>query len=188
MARPRPVGGSSDTFLTSQGVELTHVEVAGFVIACFALLIAGGSLGWQVFTWRQGRRMDVRVRVTADEVVVASGELNVTVTVENGGSTHEAVQEVWLLYAESAERDGANVLGPPNIRKRMPKEAGDLPPRRNVRVTFDLLGSRFITHLPTALEGIVLLESGHQIRSSLLEISGEDFRLATGLSVTPRIP
>jgi hypothetical protein len=66
------------------------VEVAGFVIGCVALVIALGGLGWQIYTWRHAHRFDVRIRIDPDLIPLAKKQYEVTVVVQNLGSTEEA--------------------------------------------------------------------------------------------------
>jgi hypothetical protein len=155
------------------------VEVAGFVIGCVALLVALGGLGWQVYTWRHAHRFDVRASVEPEMIRVGQKSYEVTVVVRNMGSTEEAVESVALLYSHhhpEVPKD-AVVLGPPSL---MDRKGEPLPPRRNVRRTYDLLGSRFIEHFPEEVTAAVTLESGKRIVSEPIQTDKRSLYLALG--------
>jgi hypothetical protein len=119
------------------------VQVASFVIACLALSVALGGLTWQVYTWRQAHRFDVSVSIQQDPAPVAQKRYEITVVLRNLGSSDEAVENVALLYSlhdAGVSEDGVG-LGFPSL---LDHKSDSLPPRRNVRRTYDLLGSRFI--------------------------------------------
>jgi hypothetical protein len=140
------------------------VEVAGLIIGCIALVVALGGLGWQVYTWRHAHRFDVRVRIEPELIPLAEKRYEVTVVVQNLGSTEEAVDSVALLYSHDfaeVPRDGV-VLGPPSLLDR---NGEPLPRRRNVRRTYDLLGARFMEYFPEQVTAVVTLESGERIVS-----------------------
>jgi hypothetical protein len=82
-----------------------------------------------------------------------------------------------LLYAEPEDADpGDGVrLGPPNLLDTVGEP---LPPRRNVRRTYDLLAARFMAFFPSSVTAVVLLESGKLLRSEPLDTP------ADGLKVT----
>jgi hypothetical protein len=85
----------------------------------------------------------------------------IVVVATNHGATHEAVQEIWLQYAEHGPVDRAQ--GAPSVRVTQ-IAAPELPPNRNVRVTIDLLGTR--RHAPIAtgeVTALVVLESGRHV-------------------------
>jgi hypothetical protein len=155
------------------------VEVAGFVIGCIALVVALGGLGWQIYAWRHAHRFDVRVRIEPEMIPLAEKRYEVTVVVQNLGSTEEAVDSVALLYAHhhpSVPVDGI-VLGPPSLLDR---KGEPLPPRRNVRRTYDLLGTRFMEHFPEEVTAVVTLESGERIVSEPMQTSSRSLDVALG--------
>jgi hypothetical protein len=55
-----------------------------------------------------------------------------------------------------------------------------LPPRRNVRRTFDVLGTRFLSFFPSEVTAVVVLESGKRLDSKPFPTSIEALRI-TGL-------
>jgi hypothetical protein len=162
------------------------VEVAAFVIGCVALGLSVFSLGWQVFTWLHERRFDVRVRIESELIRVAEGKYPVTVVIENHGATEEAVQEVWLLYAEHYDLDEPQKVtrGPPSLLDR---KSAPLAPRRNVRRTYDLLGGDYAP-FPSELTAVVLLESGERVTSKSYKTSESSLRAAHGLNPIPKEP
>jgi hypothetical protein len=155
------------------------VEIAAFVIGSVALVLSLVSFGWQVFTWRHERRFDVRVRIESELVPVAEGKYPITVVIENHGATVEAVQEVWLLYAEHYDLDKE----PDPVRVRPPSlqdTTGEpLPPRRNVRRTYDLLGGTYAP-FPNELTAVALLESGERVVSKRYKTRENSRRVALG--------
>ena len=156
------------------------MEVAGFVIGCVALVVALGGLGWQVYTWRHAHRFDVRASVEPEMIPIAEKRYEVTVVIRNMGSTEEAVENVALLYSHhhpEVPKDGV-VLGPPSL---MDRRGAPLPPRRNVRRTYDLLGSRFMEHFPEEVTAVVTLESGKRIVSEPEQTDKRALHLALGL-------
>jgi hypothetical protein len=62
------------------------------------------------------------------------------VVVENRGATDEAVQEIWLLFGRYRGPERGIVTG----GSVQDSKGEPLPPRRNVRRTYDLLAGRFI--------------------------------------------
>lgn len=152
------------------------MEIAAFVISCIAFIGAVFSIGWNVWTWRHSHRFDVRVRIEHEFVVVGSGKYEITVVVENLGATEEAVQAVYLLYPEHEHEEGEARLGPMSLRDtglNLP-----LPPRRNVKRTYDLLAPRFAP-LPYEVTAYVSLQSGGGlIASEPFKTSAEGFAVA----------
>jgi hypothetical protein len=140
---------------------LIHVEVAAFVIGCVALGLSGLTLGWQVYTWTRDRRFDVRAVIKSDLIPVGEGRYEVAVEVTNHGRTHEALSEIWLQYSEHGPLDPDDLI--PSVRDRNLPET-DLPPRRRVRRTYDLLASRFAP-FPTEVVAHVWLQSGDRVVS-----------------------
>lgn len=155
------------------------MEVAGFAIGCIALVVALGGLGWQIYTWRHAHRFDVRVSIEPEMIPVGQKRYEVTVVVRNMGSTEEAVESVALLYSHhhpEVPEDGV-VLGLPSLLDR---KGEPLPPRRNVRRTYDLLGSQFIEHFPEEVTAVVTLESGKRIVSEAEQTSRRSLDVALG--------
>lgn len=155
------------------------MEVAGFVIGCVAFVVALGGLCWQVYTWRHAHRFDVRASVEPEMISVGQKRYEVTVVVRNMGSTEEAVENVALLYSHhhpEVPKDGV-VLGPPSL---MDRTGEPLPPRRNVRRTYDLLGSRFIEYFPEEVTAVVTLETGKRIVSEPIQTDKRSLYVALG--------
>jgi hypothetical protein len=145
------------------------VDVASFVIACTALALSLIGLGWQIFTWRRGRRFDIRVRIDAPMHAVGSGIYEVVVVIENHGEREEAVDSVALLYSEPEQRDGmpgpGDLWAGPGSSLWDRHARGELPPRRNLRFTYDLLAGRF-TPFPAEVVAVASLETGEVVRSA----------------------
>ena len=99
-------------------VEESDVEVAAFVIGCFAFVLSVVGLGWQIVTWRHEHRFDVQVWVEEVPLVEpGSGQYGVVVVIRNTGATSEAVQHVSLVYSEDSAIVGDDVrLGPTSVQ------------------------------------------------------------------------
>lgn len=63
----------------------------------------------------------------------------------------------------------------------MDRKGEPLPPRRNVRRTYDLLGSRFMEHFPEEVTAVVTLESGKRIVSEPIQTDRRSLLLALGV-------
>lgn len=150
-------------------------------VAWIALALSLASLGWQVYTWYQGRRFDVRLRVEHEMIEPGSGKYPITVVVENLGSTIEAVQELAVIYPERfTQRDQRyGIMLPPAIRISDIADP-EVRPRRNYRHTFDLLASGFRTPIPDHVTATAVLESGETITSEPYEINSRALALAQG--------
>lgn len=138
-------------------LRLMHTATA---LSIYAAAVATIGLGWQTFTWRRARAFDVRAHIPAT-VRVGADQYEIVVVATNHGATHEAVQEIWLQYAEHGPVDRAQ--GAPSVRVTQ-IAAPELPPNRNVRVKIDLLGTR--RHAPIAtgeVTALVVLESGRHV-------------------------
>ena len=128
----------------------------------YAAVIASASLGWQAFTWRRARAFDVRVSI-APNVAIGPNEYEIVVVATNHGATHEAVQEVWLQYAEHGPI--AKPHGAPSVRITSIPDP-ELPPNRNVRVSTNLLGDRRFAPIASGeITALVVLESGRHVVS-----------------------
>jgi hypothetical protein len=145
------------------------MEVAAFVIGCVAFVLSVVSLGWQMFVWRHAHKFNVRVRISSELIEPGSGKLDATVMVENLGRTDEAVQTISLLY--HASQGG---VGSVTWDRDLSLE---LPPRRNVRKTYDLLAPRFMS-LPITVTAHVMLETGKTVQSEPFSVDDTSLAIA----------
>jgi hypothetical protein len=63
----------------------------------------------------------------------------------------------------------------------MDRKSDPLPPRRNVRRTYDLLGARFMEHFPEEVAAVVTLESGTRIVSDAVQTDERSLFIAHGI-------
>lgn len=136
------------------------------------------SIAWQIYTWKHAQRFDVRVRIESTPTVLGGGKYEIVVVVENLGATDEAVRSIVLRYAEHAPAEGG--LRHPSLHDpNFDRQSGALPPRHHVRRTYDLLGVRFLSVIPTRVTAYAQLESGAEwIASDPHETSMHAFGVA----------
>jgi hypothetical protein len=119
---------------------------------------------------------DVRVTVRPEIVGVDSGKVEFTVVATNDGATSEAVERVGLHMFKT--RDGHagfttyNELDQP------------LPPKLNVRHTFDLVEARYVRGFG-AYRGYAVLTSGDYIESEWGDVDHAAFVMAGILPPDP---
>ena len=140
---------------------MSRVETVGLVIGCLGFVLAVVSLGWQVYTWRNPARFDVRVRCERDMFPEYEQlEYPMSIVVENRGGTHEAVREVSVTYdgVPTKHRDTNFYVGTDTMAFVFDEAKKDLPPRRSTRQTINIYrGER---GLPKSVTVYVVLESG----------------------------
>ena len=93
----------------------------------------------------------------------------------NLGRTDEAVRQVWLEFAGTLRTHPAVAEGPVAFQDDKPPR--DLPPRKEVRRTYDLLDEMFMGAFPAEVTAIVVLESGERVSSAPLALSSEMLKL-----------
>lgn len=154
------------------------MEVAAFIIAVLAMLTGGGSLAWQVYTWKQQRRPDVRVSVrhmattqqptldawdkhissiTEEEMQSQSFFYELTVVVVNHGATTEVVEEVGIATTEH----GAGMGGAGPART----EDVELPPGGVIKEQFSLHQLPETVRKGGAFVGYATLVSGPRVEA-----------------------
>lgn len=73
------------------------------LVSCLSLLIAGGSLGWQVFSWRRARSTQLEVHLGRLPDLGAD-EIWLGIEVVNHSDFAVRVQDVQLVFAPEGER------------------------------------------------------------------------------------
>jgi hypothetical protein len=156
---------------------------ASFVIGCVAFVLSAFSVAWQVFTWQHERRFDVRVRVGSEMHRLGCGEYIVNVVVENHGETTEALQEMSLLTGHDDIGEDSSYFQSGSTWDR--GATGELPPRRNLRFTYDLLASRY-TAFPDEVVAVATLESGEVVRSEPYRTDAQSFEVVMAGRLRPK--
>jgi hypothetical protein len=137
------------------------MDVAALIVAIFAALVAGGSLGWQAYVWWQERRLDISVDLEEVEVhdTPELPEVSTTIlkiTVVNRSAFPVTIVGATLIPFGDPVRSwttGETVGLPRDVRSRDAEEI-DLP------VGF------FVGKLPDEpLEGWIRLSTGEEFRS-----------------------
>jgi hypothetical protein len=145
------------------------MQVAAFTIGCVALLLSIGSLTWQVYSWRQDRRFDVRLEIDFPSVPIGGRRYDLTVVVANCGRTDEAIEELILTATYDREINrklnfySPELVADPAVDRR-------LTPDRSFRSTFNLMsgligGRGDPSDFPTEVLAVVGLQSGRQVFS-----------------------
>lgn len=144
------------------------MEIAAFIIGCVALGLSLIGLGWQIWTWFEDRKFKVTVELESLVFAPHSGEYPVTVVARNLGRTDEAVRQIWLHFAGALREDPAAPQRPASFQDGNPPRA--LPPRKEVRKTYNLLDEKFMGCVPAEVTAVVVLESGEQAHSGAMSV------------------
>jgi hypothetical protein len=145
------------------------MQVAAFTIGCVAFLLSIGSLTWQIYSWRQDRRFDVRLEIGFPIVPLGERRYDMTVVVSNRGRTDEALQELRLVAMYDREFNRKLTFYSPELIAD-PATDRQLPPNRSFSSTFNLM-SKLIggrgnpEDFPTEVIGVAELQSGRQVFS-----------------------
>jgi hypothetical protein len=169
------------------------MEAVALAVGCIALLISLASLSWQVHTWRQARRFDVRVTADTPGAGVGSRRYPLEITVANLGGTEEAIAELWLSDTDdSGKAEKARRFQDPQHIREPTAERG-LPPNRRYCTTFNLLAAIIAgPGFPKAVIAWVRLESGRVVfaapyytkeflRETAMEPAGPKYSLPEGV-------
>lgn len=145
------------------------MEVAAFIVGCFAIGLSAVSVGWQIFTWRRERRFAVRASIVHVGAAVGGGRYPIRVVVSNDGGTREWVGDVQIEATYERDNNRRMFFHSPEL-VRNPSLDRDLPPRQRFESEFNLL-SRLIGGggLPVEIVAVVELMSGRKIRSEVFK-------------------
>jgi hypothetical protein len=143
-------------------------------LAIYAAVVGTISLGWNVWRGLRSERVDVRVTVETEPVLVLPEKdrpapYQLTVIARNYGATEERVDRIGINYNDPTQDE----FGGGGDSKRISET---LPPRRNVSQTFNLTGRRF--KVGREYVGFVVLASGNTIESELHEFDLTTLELA----------
>lgn len=142
------------------------MEVAAFIVGCFAIGLSAVSVGWQIFTWRRERRFAVRASIVDVGAAIGGGRYPIRVVVSNDGGTREWVSDVRIEATYDRDINRRMFFHSPEL-VRNPSLDRDLPPRRRFESEFNLLSGLIGGgELPIEIVAVVELMSGRKIRSA----------------------
>jgi hypothetical protein len=141
------------------------MEVAAFVVGCFAIALSALSIGWQVFTWRRERRFAVRATITFEGASLGGGRYPIRVAASNQGGTHEWIASITVEAEYDRQLNRRMFFSSPELVLN-PGRDRELKPRQVFESEFNLL-SQMIGGggLPTKVVGVVELASGRRVTS-----------------------
>ena len=150
--------------LSSRGIE-----VAAFMIGCFAIALSAVSVSWQIFTWKRERRFAVGASIISEGPAFGGGRYPIRVAASNEGGTREWVDGIKIEATYDRDINRRMFFNSPEL-VRNPSLDRDLPPRRRFESEFNLL-SRLIAGggLPIEIVAVVELTSGREVRSKVFK-------------------
>jgi hypothetical protein len=138
-------------------------------LALYAAAVGTASLGWTIWREVRSERSDVRVTVMTEPVPIGEGKYELTVVTRNHGKTDEVVERIGLNFLDPT----VDEMGRGAAQERVDEP---LPPRRNVRWTWNLGTQRF--KVGREYQGYAVLASGVTELSEWFEFSADTLRVA----------
>ena len=140
------------------------------ILSGIAILLALGSLGWQIWTYFHSNRSDVRVTVRTEPVAIDQKELVLVVVATNHGTTTETVEKMGLRFVG----DPNEAMNESSVIKTVDEP---LPPSTNVRLEWDLGRQRFAvgrthTGFASLATGIVIESNAEDFGAYSLFVAG----------------
>lgn len=153
-------------------------------LAIYGAAVGTLSLGWNVWRELRSERVDVRVSVVTEPVLVLPEKdrpapYQLTVIARNFGATEERVDQIGIRYFDPSPLDAQGAEDSRQVSET-------LPPRRSVSETFNLTDRRY--KVGREYVGFVVLASGDTFESEVNEFNLATLELAgvESLIIEPR--